>query len=56
MDGPRRLELVRPFPEGWSLRGAYLLREGIAVVDLSPPALVVPREPGYARWTSLARG
>ena len=53
MDGPRRLELLRPFPEGWSLRGAYLLREGIAVVDLSPPPLAVPREPGTPagpRW------
>jgi len=46
MDGPRRPELVRPFPEGWSLRGAYLLRDGIAVVDLSPPPLGAPREPG----------
>ena len=42
MDGPRRPELVKPFPEGWSLRGAYLLREGIAVVDLSPPPLAAP--------------
>ena len=44
---------MRPFPEGWSLRGAYLLREGIAVVDLSPPPLAVPREPGTPagpRW------
>ena len=46
MEGPRRPELVRPFPEGWSLRGAYLLREGIAVVDLSPPPLPGPRELG----------
>ena len=53
MDGPRRQELVRPFPEGWSLRGAYLLREGIAVIDLTPPALLAPREPGTPvspRW------
>jgi hypothetical protein len=53
MDGPRRVELVKPFPEGWSLRGAYLLREGIAVVDLSPPPLASPREPGTPagpRW------
>ena len=53
MAGPRRPELVRPFPEGWSLRGAYLLRDGIAVVDLSPPALPEPREPGtppVPRW------
>jgi len=53
MDGPRRPELVKPFPDGWSLRGAYLLREGIAVVDLSPPPLAVPKEPGTPagpRW------
>ena len=53
MDGPRRQELVRPFPEGWSLRGAYLLREGIAVIDLTPPPSSAPREPGTPagpRW------
>ncbi|HEX7615650.1 MAG TPA: GerMN domain-containing protein [Thermoanaerobaculia bacterium] len=53
MDGPRRPELLRPFPEGWSLRGAYLLRDGIAVIDLSPPPLAVPKEPGTPagpRW------
>jgi hypothetical protein len=53
MDGPRRGELVRPFPEGWSLRGAYLLRDGIAVIDLTPPPLLTPREPGTPagpRW------
>jgi hypothetical protein len=55
MDGPRRAELVKPFPEGWSLRGAYLLREGIAVLDLSPPAAPEPREPGAPlspRWSA----
>ena len=53
MDGPRRQELVRPFPEGWSLRGAYFLREGIAVIDLAPPPLLEPRElgtPVSPRW------
>lgn len=57
MDGPRRPELVRPFPPGWSLRGAYLLREGIAVVDLSPPPLSGPRElgtPAGPRWQAGA--
>jgi len=57
MEGPRRPDLVRPFPEGWSLRGAYLLREGIAVVDLSPPPLPEPREPGtppVPRWQAGA--
>lgn len=55
MDGPRRPELMKPFPEGWSLRGAYLLREGIAVVDLSPPPLAAPKEPGTPagpRWSA----
>ena len=53
MDGPRRPELVRPFPDGWSLRGAYLLREGIAVVDVAPPPLAAPKElgtPAGPRW------
>ncbi len=53
MDGPRRQDLVKPFPEGWSLRGAYLLGDGIAVIDLSPPPLPAPREPGTPagpRW------
>jgi hypothetical protein len=57
MDGPRRPELVRPFPDGWSLRGAYLLREGIAVIDLSPPPLPEPRElgtPPQPRWQAGA--
>ncbi|HUM01955.1 MAG TPA: GerMN domain-containing protein [Thermoanaerobaculia bacterium] len=38
LDGPRREELLRPFPEGWSLRGAYRLRDGLVVLDLQPPA------------------
>ena len=53
MDGPRRPELVKPFPDGWSLRGAYLLRDGLAVVDLSPPSPDAPKEPGVPagpRW------
>lgn len=57
MDGPRRPELVKPFPQGWSLRGAYLLRDGIAVVDLSPPPLPGPRELGTPvgpRWQAGA--
>jgi hypothetical protein len=53
IEGPRRPELLKPFPEGWSLRGAYLLREGIAVVDLAPPPLAAPKElgtPAGPRW------
>lgn len=41
LEGPRRPELVRPFPAGWSLRGAYRLRDGLVVLDLAPAA---PRE------------
>lgn len=37
LEGPRRAELLRPFPEGWSLRGAYRLRDGLVVLDLQPP-------------------
>lgn len=42
LDGPRHPDLLRPFPEGWALRGAYRLRDGLVVLDLMPP---VP-EPG----------
>jgi hypothetical protein len=38
MAGPRHPSLLRPFPEGWSLRAAYRLADGIAVLDLAPPA------------------
>lgn len=41
--GPRRPELLSPFPRGWQIRGTYRLKEGIAVLDLSPPA---PSPPG----------
>jgi len=37
LEGPRRPELLRPFPEGWTLRGAYRLRDGLVVLDLQPP-------------------
>jgi len=40
VEGPRSADLLRPFPEGWTLRGAYLLRDGVAVLDVAPPALV----------------
>lgn len=39
VEGPRSADLVRPFPDGWTLRGAYLLRDGVAVLDVAPPAL-----------------
>jgi len=38
LDGPRRPDLLRPFPPGWSLRGAYRLRNGLVVLDLAPAA------------------
>lgn len=38
LEGPRHPALVRPFPEGWTLRAAYRLADGLAVLDLAPPA------------------
>jgi hypothetical protein len=38
LDGPRHPALLRPFPEGWTLRAAYRLADGLAVLDLAPPA------------------
>ncbi len=38
MAGPRHPSLLRPFPEGWTLRAAYRLADGLAVLDLAPPA------------------
>ncbi len=38
LEGPRDPDLLRPFPEGWALRGAYRLRDGLVVLDLAPPA------------------
>ncbi len=48
VEGPRSPDLLRPLPDGWTLRGAYLLREGVAVVDLAPPRPAPPpdAEPG----------
>lgn len=37
LEGPRREGLLRSFPEGWSLRAAFRLPDGIAVVDLALP-------------------
>jgi hypothetical protein len=49
LDGPRRPDLLRPFPPGWSLRGAYRLRNGLVVLDLAPAPSA--REGGSpARW------
>jgi hypothetical protein len=47
VEGPRSADLVRPFPDGWTLRGAYLLRDGVAVLDVAPPRAPAPvPEPG----------
>ncbi|MHB8798869.1 MAG: hypothetical protein ACYDBY_10445 [Thermoanaerobaculia bacterium] len=40
--GPRHPDLLRPFPEGWTLRAAYRLANGLAVLDLAPPVPTAP--------------
>jgi hypothetical protein len=40
--GPRAPGLLPAFPDGWALRGAYLLHDGLAVLDLAPPGSVPP--------------
>lgn len=42
LSGPRHPELLRPFPEGWTLRAAFRLSGGLAVLDLAPPAPPAP--------------
>ena len=42
LEGPRAPGLLPAFPEGWTLRGAYRLRDGLAVLDLAPPGSVAP--------------
>ncbi len=37
LEGPRRPELLRPFPDRWSLRAAFRMAHGLAVLDLAPP-------------------
>jgi len=43
--GPRHPSLLRPFPEGWTLRAAYRLADGLAVLDLAPPGPPEPAPP-----------
>lgn len=53
LDGPRRPELLRPFPDGWKVRAAFRLRDGLAVLDLAPPPAPTPPEGEAAqpvRW------
>jgi hypothetical protein len=57
VEGPRSEDLVRPFPDGWTLRGAYLLRDGVAVLDLAPPRAPAPPDapaPGAPAATGSA--
>ena len=60
LEGPRLPDLLRPFPDGWTLRAAYLPREGVAVLDLAPPRPASPPDatpappPPSARWQTGA--
>jgi hypothetical protein len=38
LEGPRHPSLLKPFPDGWTLRAAFRLADGLAVLDLAPPA------------------
>ncbi len=38
LQGPRHPALLKPFPDGWTLRAAFRLADGLAVLDLAPPA------------------
>jgi hypothetical protein len=42
LEGPRAPGFLPAFPEGWTLRGAYRLRDGLAVLDLAPPGSAAP--------------
>lgn len=46
LDGPFRSDLLRPFPQGWKLRAAYRLANGLLVVDLAPPESARTPAPG----------
>lgn len=57
LEGPRRPDLLRPFPEGWSLRAAYRLKDGLAILDLAPPPPppdAPPAPAGALRWETGA--
>jgi hypothetical protein len=58
LEGPRGPDLLSPFPEGWRLRAAFRLKDGIAVLDLEPPGEKrSERPPGAspARWETGSR-
>lgn len=40
--GPRHPALQKPFPDGWTLRAAFRLADGLAVLDLAPPSPPTP--------------
>ena len=42
LEGPRHPALQKPFPDGWTLRAAFRLADGLAVLDLAPPAPSTP--------------
>lgn len=55
--GPRHPALLAPFPEGWTLRAAFRLADGLAVLDLAPPAAPTPTpEPSPTAEPSPAGG
>jgi hypothetical protein len=45
LEGPRHPDLLKPFPDGWTLRAAYRLADGLAVLDLAPPAALPAATP-----------
>ena len=58
LDGPKTPGLLSPFPEGWRLRAAFRLKDGLAVLDLEPPQdKKGDRPPGAppARWETGSR-
>ena len=58
LEGPKTPDLLAPFPEGWRLRAAFRLAEGLAVLDLEPPQeKKAERPPGAspARWETGSR-
>jgi hypothetical protein len=42
LEGPRHPALQKPFPDGWTLRAAFRLADGLAVLDLAPPSPPAP--------------
>jgi hypothetical protein len=42
LEGPRHPSLLAPFPAGWTLRAAFRLADGLAVLDLAPPSAPTP--------------